>query len=74
LDILTNGIPLWAVAGYFFFMALVGAMPKPPDGGSMWYQFVYSFLHILSANIKHATDTIIKKDKIKKPNGTGDGK
>lgn len=41
------------VLGYILGAA-VQALPKPKEGASGFYQFIYTFAHILSANWKHA--------------------
>lgn len=39
---------------YWVFSAAIGAMPTPKTDGSLFYQFVFRFGHILSGNVNRA--------------------
>lgn len=39
---------------YWFFSAIVGAMPTPTQDANPFYQFLFRFLHILAGNINRA--------------------
>lgn len=53
MDLLNYEVPLWGVAAYWFFMALVSnlPMPKPEE---RWYSFLFGLLHTLAANVERA--------------------
>lgn len=66
-DILNYEIPLWAIAAYWVFMAIVSNMPTPREG-ERWYSFLFGLLHTLAANIERARVGIAKAK-----NGTSTG-
>lgn len=51
MDIFQQQIPLWMVLAYGVFMAAVQALPRPTNGDTKMYVFMYQFLHLLSVNI-----------------------
>jgi len=53
-DLLANRIFWEVIAGYWVFSAAVGALPTPPQGGSLLYMFIFRFAHILSGNVNRA--------------------
>jgi len=61
MDILTYGVPLWAILLWAIFMALVQALPRPSETDGKPYVIFYQFLHGLSINVKLLFDPIGKK-------------
>ncbi len=53
-ELLANKTFWEVIAGYWIFMAAVGAMPTPVQGASQFYVFVFRFGHILSGNVNRA--------------------
>lgn len=53
-DLLANRTFWEVIVGYWVFSAVVGALPTPPQGGSLAYMFLFRFMHILSGNVSRA--------------------
>lgn len=53
-ELLSNRVFWEVILGYWVFSAMVGALPTPPQGGSIFYQFFFRFCHILSGNVSRA--------------------
>lgn len=56
MELLQQGVPFWALGAYLIFMAAVQALPRPDEDSSKFYVWMYSFLHLLSINVKLAID------------------
>lgn len=53
-ELLANRTFWEVILGYWVFSAMVGALPTPPQGGSLAYVFFFRFCHILSGNVNRA--------------------
>jgi len=53
-DLLANPLFWKVLISYWVFSAAVGAMPTPIQGSSLFYQFLFRFLHGLSGNLNRA--------------------
>jgi hypothetical protein len=51
---LSNPVVWKAIVFYWFFSAMVGALPTPSEADSKWYQFGFRFAHGLSGNLNRA--------------------
>ncbi len=56
MELLNYDVPLWVLAAYVTFCAAVQALPRPGAASAGWYVWLFSFLHILAANVALALD------------------
>lgn len=48
---------IWAMSLYYLFSSAVGAMPTPKQGSGAFYQWAFTFSHILAANAARVVAT-----------------